>query len=236
MQKLNRGVAGIASVILFGGLNVAHAATVSWVDWEDTTDAKTAVGSMAFGPETITVTFTSTAGLAIWKNGEPSPGEWTTPNVAYDPWGVTGAPNPTDIVRVQGSLINVAQYQVSFSRPVLDPVLAMLSVGYSGFTTSFAFDSAPTLLSEGQGKYGGGPGSLTVVGNTVSGQEGNGVIVFPGEVTSISWTIPQFEACCGQDFTVGAYAVVPIPTAIWLFGSALGLMGWMRRKELGVMA
>ncbi len=25
-------------------------------------------------------------------------------------------------------------------------------------------------------------------------------------------------------------AVVPIPAAVWLFGSALGVMGWMRRK------
>jgi hypothetical protein len=24
-------------------------------------------------------------------------------------------------------------------------------------------------------------------------------------------------------------AVVPIPPAVWLFGSALGVMGWMRR-------
>ena len=32
--------------------------------------------------------------------------------------------------------------------------------------------------------------------------------------------------------TLGAWsiAVVPIPAAAWLFGSALGVMGWMRRK------
>jgi hypothetical protein len=31
---------------------------------------------------------------------------------------------------------------------------------------------------------------------------------------------------------VNATTVVPIPTAIWLFGSALGLLGWMRRKKV----
>jgi hypothetical protein len=29
---------------------------------------------------------------------------------------------------------------------------------------------------------------------------------------------------------VYTYSVVPVPAAVWLFGSALGLLGWMRRK------
>ncbi len=35
-------------------------------------------------------------------------------------------------------------------------------------------------------------------------------------------------------FYFGTYmvrsSVVPVPPALWLFGSALGLLGWMRRK------
>ena len=27
-----------------------------------------------------------------------------------------------------------------------------------------------------------------------------------------------------------SYSVVPIPAAVWLFGSSLGLLGWLRRK------
>lgn len=35
----------------------------------------------------------------------------------------------------------------------------------------------------------------------------------------------------GVDGTQFTYQVVPVPAAAWLFGSALGLLGWMRRKS-----
>ena len=31
---------------------------------------------------------------------------------------------------------------------------------------------------------------------------------------------------------VRAFSAVPIPAAVWLFGSGLGLLGWMRRKSI----
>ena len=34
----------------------------------------------------------------------------------------------------------------------------------------------------------------------------------------------------GIDF-LAAGTTVPIPASAWLFGSAIGLLGWMRRKE-----
>jgi hypothetical protein len=34
-----------------------------------------------------------------------------------------------------------------------------------------------------------------------------------------------------KKLTLSAASVVPIPAAIWLFGSGIGLLGWMRRKR-----
>jgi hypothetical protein len=33
-----------------------------------------------------------------------------------------------------------------------------------------------------------------------------------------------------------SFSVVPVPAAVWLFGSAIGLMGVVRRKKAAVTA
>jgi hypothetical protein len=40
------------------------------------------------------------------------------------------------------------------------------------------------------------------------------------------WTLPSADTV-----TLDIVSTVPIPAAVWLFGSALGLLGWMRRKK-----
>jgi hypothetical protein len=34
-----------------------------------------------------------------------------------------------------------------------------------------------------------------------------------------------------KNLRIDAPPVIPLPPAVWLFGSALGLLGWMRRKS-----
>lgn len=64
---------------------------------------------------------------------------------------------------------------------------------------------------------------------------------FAGPDTSGGITL-QFNAACGagagcvSDYFIdnvsimADVAVIPVPAAVWLFGSALGLLGWMKRR------
>ncbi len=75
-------------------------------------------------------------------------------------------------------------------------------VGTSGPRTISAYDFGTVTLLSGA--------STTTAGATFS--IGNGIAV----------GVPTGEAMF--------FTVIPVPAAAWLFGSALGLLGWMRRK------
>jgi hypothetical protein len=110
------------------------------------------------------------------------------------------------------------------------PVMALASVGQAGLGVSYDFDQSFTLLSEGLGFY--GDGTWTQSGNILTGYEAHGAIQFDGWVSSISWTNNVNELWHG--FTIGVTQVqpVPVPAAVWLFGSGLlGLVGVARRKK-----
>ena len=89
-------------------------------------------------------------------------------------------------------------------------------------------------LSEAGGinaQYGGS--AISVLGNTVSGNGGNGVVQFTGTFSSITWTnTPEYW----YGFTVGMNGgepVIPEPTSLLLLGTGLGVIGlaaWRRKK------
>jgi hypothetical protein len=119
---------------------------------------------------------------------------------------------------------------ITFSKAVVDPVMAIWSLGRPGVTASFVFDSSEPFTIESGGpssEYGGQ--SITAQDYTVYGNEGNGTIQFHGTFTQISWTNPQSEYWYA--FTVGAPSAVPAPASVWLFGVGIIGLGLVAQRE-----
>lgn len=112
---------------------------------------------------------------------------------------------------------------LSFSSPVTNPVLAIVSLGQTGINASFNFNGDPTfvLLGGGPSSTWGGSG-LTTTGSNVYGTEGNGLVEFIGTYSEISWTNPTYENY--YTFTVGT-AGVPEPASWSLMIMGVGGVG-----------
>ena len=191
------------------------ASTIYWTSWSGNTS-----GSLTTPQGTISLGYSGElSGLAA---NYPS---WN-PSASYADGSIVGNAPPQFGNMVQlvggGSTIDT----VTFSTPVVDPVFAIWSLGQSGDPTTFVFNAAPTLVTGGpSAEYGGG--SIGVSGNTVSGSEGNGTVMFLGTYSSISWNNPLFENYYG--FTVGV-AAVPEPATVTLLTLG-GLACLVRRKK-----
>ena len=124
---------------------------------------------------------------------------------------------------------------ITFASPVIDPVMAIWSLGGGSTSASFVFNAPFNIESGGATpEYGGTP--LTLVLNGVAGVEGNGTIQFQGTFTSISWNNPQYENWYG--FTVGTVSPVPEPStwAMMLLGFAgVGFMAYRRKAKPALM-
>ena len=71
--------------------------------------------------------------------------------------------------------------------------------------------------------------ALRVPANYVSGDELFGGMLFDATLQELGiepgtyvWTLPSD--------TITLNVVIPVPAAVWLFASALGMLGWLRRK------
>ncbi len=86
-------------------------------------------------------------------------------------------------------------------------------------------------------------GGKVKLGTTILDFPGQGLlttdILFTFASQPVGTTIDIWKAavclanCGGGPVTIQQYpGVVPVPAAVWLFGSALGLLGWMRRSGI----
>ncbi|MGA2173612.1 MAG: VPDSG-CTERM sorting domain-containing protein [Verrucomicrobiota bacterium] len=136
---------------------------------------------------------------------------------------VGNTPSTSDMIAITGASV-VDTF--TFSSPVTDPVMLLVSLGQSGIHTTYTFNTPFTVLSDGPGWW-GGPGTLVQSGNALTGIEGDGSIEFVGTYSSISFVGSAPEYWNG--FTIGT----PVPdgglTAALLGGALVGLQA-LRRK------
>ena len=206
-----------AAALAASGL--AQSATIDWNTW--TSNSTGTIDSTS-----VTTTFTGQTNLG-WYASYPS---WAPGGTYADGTVVANGPSSTNgIVVLNGGNTNVQT--ITFSTPVVDPVMAIWSLGEGGINASFDFTNAtPVFVAGGVSvEYGGS--SIVVSGSDVSGNEGNGTVQFIGTYSSISWTNPTFENWYGFDVGVAGVSAVPEPGSMGLLLAGLTLVGLAARRR-----
>jgi hypothetical protein len=193
-----------------------------WTEWTGASvgSSGSATGTMNIpGIGLVTVSYTGEVASPTQVN-DTGVFYWTNP-ATYTSALVPNPPTRRDIISLVGGP-NVMTSTLTFSQPVGNLAMSVLSLG--GWTMArYVFDRPFTLASQGPGYFGSGPLSQPAA-NILEGREGHGTILFPGTITSLSWTMPASEFWHG--FTVGA---VPEPAS--LAALALGLVALRRFRK-----
>lgn len=202
----------------------SQAAIVAWTDWTtaNTTSAAGTIGG-------INVNFSGNLNPSAQTSGGTN--FWAVNSSIYTAPPIVNNPPPdSDIIRLTGGSGTGTQ-TLTFSTPVVNPVMAILSLGGSGSPTTYNFSADFDILNSGSGFFGGGILS-ELPESILEGREGNGLIQFNGTFSSISWTIPTGEFWHG--FTVGVPDTIPPtpePSALLSFLVIAGL-GLSRKNRV----
>jgi len=189
-------------------------------------------GTITLDAQTVDVTYTS-SDLYFWQINNVGTDWWSGgacggPCPVYnDPADGIFPPDTVDMIALVG---NADMHTLTFSTPVTNPVLAIISLGQPSVHTTYYFDHPFTILTSGGGWWGGGSLAL-VSGNGLQGTEGDGLVEFVGRYSEISWTGAIPEAWNG--FNVGAFSATAVPepgSLVLLATGFLGLAGSLRRR------
>ena len=217
----------LSLLCLAAGLGVSaplHAATIAWTHW--TADvvsgtAGSAAGNISASSGSVNISYAGDVASPTEVNTTTSTGTdyWAFPST-YTGGIVSNAPDSLDHDMIAFSQGNTVTDTVTFSRPVLNPILAIVSL--NGANLSF---SAPvTVIASGAGSFGGGTLFVSSPNTLLQDTgEGNGIVELQGTFTSFTFvhTAPEFWA----GFTIGiqdvAVSGVPEPGTALLLGCGI---------------
>jgi hypothetical protein len=220
-------VAALVGALVAARIDSATAETITWADWTAATvgASGSALGSITSASGTTDLVYSGevstptqvAAGVNYWM-----------PSTPYLNSTIDNAPPCCDIITLRGG--TTQQNTLMFSSPVVNPVMAIVSLGQPGFQVSYQFGQPFEVLSSGPGFW-GGPGTLTQQpGGILAGNEGHGAIRFLGSLSSISWTVPTAEFWHGYTVGVPAAQAAPVPEPATLGLLGLGLVSAVGHK------
>jgi hypothetical protein len=213
--------------ILAIGASPASAAAIDWAQWSR---ASVVTGTPTGGSVSGLV-----GGVGVSYSGELTDifaPEWTYAST-FMGGTISNGPAVTDLGIGLFGGPGTSTNTITFSTPVINPVMAIWSLGGGIQDTTFVFDTDSFSIQSGGPNFYYGGQSITQVANVVHGIEGNGTMQFLGTFTSISWTNPIYENVYVA--TVGIphdqTFQTPLPAALPLFATGLGVVGLLARRR-----
>jgi len=179
------------------------AADIAWTSW-NISSSNPPVGTIVLNQQSIGVVFNGSP-------GSPSPGSFIlggfAPTNSFVGGSISNLPPNSNSIKLFGG--TQQKQTINFSQAVVDPVIAIWSLGTPSSAAQFVFDQSAFSIEACGSNITFGGACISKSGNTVSGREGNGVIQFDGTYSSLSWINPISENYYA--FTVGATSIPPQP-------------------------
>lgn len=179
-------VRAVAMVLFLVSARQSESALIQWTDWtaSNLLSASGTAGSLGVSfsgqLQFAQLGFNNMVGggasstTDYWIENSPPP---YTGNALVD-----NRPPGFELLAFNGASTN----SLTFSAPVLNPLMAIVSMGQSGLAVTYDFDTPFTVLSEGRGFWGDGTFSVGA-GDVLVGNELHAVIQFHGPVSQINW-------------------------------------------------